>query len=152
MKALERLTVAIAFTLVAAPLNAQSAGSGFSFDVAGGMMRYGPHALAGVELSSPRFPLTARVDALVGVAPAHEVPGRMFTALMIGAALPFNADGRVSPYLLGGAALSQSRHLEPALGGAAGVGARLRIGALSPFVEGRMQHRAGPTLSLGLRF
>ena len=150
MRVLQSFAMAIVITIVAAPLTAQSTGAGFSLDVAGGMMRYGPHAMVGVELSSARLPLAARVDALVGIAPDHDYPGRTLTALMIGAVLPFNANGRVSPYLLGGATLSQSRYLEPAVGGAAGAGARFRIGAFTPFVEGRMQHRSGPTMSLGL--
>ena len=153
MKALRSFATIFALTIVATrPATAQTTGHDFSVKVAGGMMRYGPHALLGAELSTSRVPLAARVDALVGVSPEHEVPGRTFTALMIGAVLPFNANARVSPYLLGGVALSQSRYLEPAAGGAAGVGARIRLGGFSAFAEGRMQHRAGPTLSLGLHF
>lgn len=152
MKVLQRLALLIACLLVAAPLSAQASGTAVSMDVAGGVMRYGPHVQVGMELSTSRIPLAARVDALMTVAPKQEAPGRMFTAAMIGALLPFNANGRVSPYLLGGVALSLSSHLDPAAGGAAGVGARIRIGAFRPFVEGRMQHRTGTTLSFGWRF
>ena len=151
MRVLQRAILA-AITLAATPLAAQDAGTRVKMDVAGGMMRYGPHAMVGLELATPRFPLAARLDAVVGVAPDHDVPGQRFTAVMLGAVLPFNANGRVSPYLLGGATLSASRHLDPAIGGAAGVGARLRVGKLSPFVEARAQNRAGPVVSLGLRF
>lgn len=151
MRVLQRAILA-AITLAAAPLAAQDTGTRVRMDVAGGMMRYGPHAMVGIELSSPRFPLAARVDGVVGVAPEHDIPGRKFTALMLGAVLPFNANGRVSPYLLGGATLSASRYLDPAVGGVAGGGARVRIGKVNPFVEARAQHRVGPIMSLGLRF
>jgi hypothetical protein len=123
-----------------------------SFDLAAGVMRYGPHARAGVELAGRAWPVAFRLDGLFGPAPAHEVPGGAFVSATAGVVVPIRPEARLSPYLLGGAGVSLSRHLAPRLGLAGGAGMRLRLGRLTAFADARVQPRAGVPLSIGVRF
>lgn len=125
---------------------------GISADVAAGMMRYGPQVALGATISSPRSWIGARVDLMLGVAPAHEVPGTNFMAATAAGVLPIHPTRRVAPYLMAGAAVSQSRFLPPAIGAVGGAGVRFDLGVLRPYVEGRAQHRVGPSFLVGFRF
>jgi hypothetical protein len=156
MRALSVGAALLSLTILGRPLTAQAESTATSSNTtslyaAGGVMRYGPHALIGLELSTARFPLAARVEGMVALRPEAEL-SRMFIAGLLGAVLPIRPTGIISPYLLGGVALSQSRHLGPQAGPVGGMGMRFRVGSMTPFVEARAQHRAGVLLSLGIRF
>jgi hypothetical protein len=122
-----------------------------SFDLAAGVMKYGAHTRAGMELAGRAWPVALRLDGLLGLAPAHEV-GRTFVSATAGLVVPIRPEARLSPYLLGGAGVSLSRHLAPGLGLAGGAGMRLRLGNLTAFADARVQPRAGVPLSIGVRF
>ena len=122
-----------------------------SGDIGAGMMRFGPQVAVGATIAAPRSPIGARFDVMLGLAPAHEVPGANFmAATAAGVWSPLG--GSMTPYLLAGVVVSQSRHLAPALGAVAGTGVRFNVGTLRPYVEGRVQPRAGLTMLLGVAF
>lgn len=150
---------ALAISALASPLRGQSPAAPappsnrVSFDLGAGAMRYGPHGFAGVELAAPRWPVALRVDGLVGVAAAHDVPGRGFGAIGASVVLPLRLTGtRLTPYVVGGAAASFSPHLAPAVEPVAGAGLRLRLGGVTPFLDVRTAPRGGVPVSLGVRF
>ena len=126
--------------------------TGISTDVAAGVMRFGPLVRLGATISPARSPIGARFDLMLGVAPAHEVPGTNFMAVTAAGVLPVFPTRLAAPYLLAGAVASQSKYYEPALGAVAGAGVRLQLGAVRPYVEGRVQQRAGVSFLLGLTF
>ena len=148
--------VALAASLVASSASAQSEGPvsltrPLSFDIGGGVMRFGPHAMLGLEWRTTRLPFSLRADALLASS-AHETPGGSFGAAGLSAVLPLWRDARLSPYLLGGASTTFSRHLDPEVRPAIGAGLRFRLGGVSAFVDARTMHRGGVPLSIGLRF
>jgi hypothetical protein len=153
-----RLVLAAGLVCAAtAPLSAQAAQPApldrVSFDVAGGMSRYGPHAFGGLEVAMQRW-LALRGEALYGHAVNPRWLGHRYAALSLSGVVSLPTKARVTPYLFGGYAVSASQGyqigLEPiALGGA---GLRFRFGKLQPFVEVRAQHRIGTPISIGFRF
>ena len=153
------VAAALAISALASPLRGQTPAapappsSRVSFDLGAGAMRYGPHGFLGLELAVPRWPVALRVDGLVGVASAHDVPGRGFGAIGASVILPLRLTGtRLSPYVIGGAAASFSHHLAPAFQPVAGAGLRLRLGGVTPYFDVRTVPRGGVPVSVGIRF
>lgn len=122
-----------------------------TFDVAGGMSRYGPHAFGGLEIAMQRW-LALRGEGLFALHSRQSWPEYRHTALSLSAVVSYKPGARVSPYLLGGYGLSVSRGSEPRLGPLGGGGLRFRFGRVQPFVEVRAQPRIGVPLSFGIRF
>jgi hypothetical protein len=150
-------TAAVALAMVtlaaAAPLSAQSDGptDRFSFDVAGGMNKFGPHAFGGLEMAMNRW-LSLRAEALYSQREHQTLSGTHTTAASIGAVAALNRDGRFSPYILGAFASSASQGFALQHGAIAGAGLRMRFGSVQPFLEYRQQRLLSQPLSIGLRF
>lgn len=147
--------IGAAAIMTAGPLSAQItepvARDRLLFDVGAGMSRYGPHAFGGLEASMNRW-LAVRGEGLFSLQSRQDWPDYRFTAVAVSAVLSLPTDSRVSPYLLGGYAVSMSQGMSPRVGPLGAVGLRFRLGKVQPFIELRAQHRIGAPLSVGIRF
>jgi hypothetical protein len=103
-------------------------------------------------MSAPHSRFGARLDVMSGIAPAQETPGTNFMSATAAGVFPVHSARLVAPYLLAGASVSLSKYLDPAFSPVAGTGVRLQLGALRPYVEARVQQRAGLSMLFGLAF
>lgn len=149
------ILVAVMTTGAPAALVAQSSDTSFSrkmtFDVGTGLSRFGPHAFGGLEFSMQRW-LSLRAEGLFSMQSRETWPGYRLTAASLTGVFSFRSGARVTPYILGGYALSASRGYAPGLGPLGAAGLRFTFGKLQPFIELRAQHRIGVPMSVGFRF
>src|SRR5688572_6372317 len=71
-----------------------------SFDVAGGVSRYGPHAFGGLEVAMQRW-LALRGEALCSHALNPKWPGRRYAAVSLSGVLSLPTKAPLTPYLFG---------------------------------------------------
>jgi hypothetical protein len=154
MRIMSAVTVVITLVSAGTPAVAQTIEQPrdvWTLDVGTGMSRYGPHVFGGLELSMQRW-LALRSEGLFGLQSRENRPGYRLTALSLTGVLSFRGAARISPYLLGGYAVSASQGFGPKVGPLGAAGLRFRVGKLQPFIELRAQHRVGVPISIGLRF
>jgi hypothetical protein len=146
------LVVLASMTLPAQATNPVPPPDRVTFDVAGGVSRYGQHGFGGLEVAMNRW-WALRTEALLGQERQRE-NGLYYrsTALSLTSVLTYDRDARVTPYLFGGYSLGVSQGHQLGFTPLGGVGVRLKLGGWEPFLEGRTQQGVGRRLSFGVRF
>jgi hypothetical protein len=122
-----------------------------TFDVGGGMSRYGPHAFGGLEMAMNRW-LAFRGEALFSTRDGPQDRDYRSTALSLTSVLTLNREARVAPYVFGGYGASVSQGHQLGFVPLGGAGLRVRVWRIQPFAEVRAHRGLGVPISLGLRF
>jgi hypothetical protein len=124
-----------------------------TFDVAGGISLYGPHAFGGLEVALQRW-LALRGEGLYSHSMKERWARHRYAALSLTGVVSLPTQGSVTPYLFGGYSVSVGQGYGMGLERVplGGAGLRFRFGKLQPFVEVRAQQRIGVPISIGFRF